>query len=529
MLIPNNPDLDFQELNRRIEAEVQRYKLDTRERSLPAFDASPAEVYDRPYQWMELIQLDDEALMRAAYPTLLGRKAEGSEIQQSLHQLRSGFDKFEILAALRYSPEGKAHNTEVHGLRRAKLKNTLRRIPVLGKLLLSAYSVASIESRNRYYVARLDLLSRQNQLQGDGLLASRDQFNILQAQLYAQLDLQRNQQLHLDELNSFLQSQQRDLQMHQSFLQAQQTALDAHEYAVNAQQAQLKEHQNALEQKEQEFKRLEAELNLERKTLQELRARLAHLERQPRQLAANTGADTDASVVATVAAATSGVPSSIPDSFYLAFENRFRGDAQTIRERQSYYLPILDTIAPLNTGLPLVDIGCGRGEWLNMLPERFTRIGIDLNSMNVEACIEQGLQAVQQDALIWLANQPDNSIAAVSAFHVIEHLSFEQFNTLLDQCQRVLAPGGMIIFETPNPENIVSAATHFYTDPTHIHPLPPAFTEFLVEFKGFADVAIHRLNPIPREYALHEDSEVARRCDVLFYGPQDYAVTASKS
>lgn len=508
MLIPNNPDLDFQELNRRIEAEVQRYKLDTQERALPAFDPSPAEVYDRPYQWMELIQLEDEALIRAAYPTLLGRKAERSEVHDGLHQLRSGFDKFEILAALRYSPEGNAHNAEVHGLRRAKLKNTLRRIPVLGKLLLSAYSVASIESRNRYYVARLDLLSRQNKLHNDALLTSRDQFSVQQSQLYAQLDLQQDQQLHLDELNSYLQAQQR---------------------ALDGQHAALKEQQNAFEQQAEEFKRLEAELNQERRTQQELRARLAHLERQPRQVAATASANAEASVVATVAPAASGVPSSIPDSFYLAFEHRFRGDAQVIRERQSYYLPMLDSIAPLNAGLPLVDIGCGRGEWLNMLPERFARIGIDLNSMNVEACIEQGLQAVQQDALIWLANQPENSIAAVSAFHVIEHLSFEQFNTLLDECQRVLAPGGVIIFETPNPENIVSAATHFYTDPTHIHPLPPAFTEFLVEFKGFADVAIHRLNPIPREYALNEDSEVARRCDALFYGPQDYAVTASKS
>ena len=512
MLIPNNPDIDFQELNRRIEAEVQRYKLDTRERSLPAFDPSPAEVYDRPYQWMELIQLEDEALIRAAYPTLLGRKAEAIELQQGLHQLRSGFDKFEILAALRYSPEGNAQNTEVHGLRRAKLKNTLRRIPVLGKLLLSAYSVVSIESRNRYYVARLDLLSRQNKLQSDALLASRDQFNVMQAQLYAQLDLQKGQQLHLDELSSYLQAQQR--------------ALDAHEQKLNTQKSTLKEHQGVLEETSTQLKHLEAELNQERKTQQELRARLAHLERRPRQVAASASASAD---VAPLGAEPLDVSTSIPDSFYLAFENRFRGDAETIRARQSYYLPILDTVAPLNAGLPLVDIGCGRGEWLNMLPERFARIGIDLNSMNVEACIEQGLKVVQQDALVWMANQPENSLAVVSAFHVIEHLSFEQFNRLLDECQRVLAPGGVIIFETPNPENIVSAATHFYTDPTHIHPLPPAFTEFLVEFKGFADVAIHRLNPIPREYALNEDSEVARRCDVLFYGPQDYAVTASKS
>lgn len=490
MLIPNNPDLDFQELNRRIEAEVQRYKLDTRERPLPAFDPSPAQVFDRPYRWMELIQLDDEPLLLAAYPSLLGRKAERSEIQQGLHQLRSGFDKFEVLAGLRYSPAGMAHGTEVHGLRKAKLKNTLRRIPVVGKLLLSAYAIASIEPRSRYYVARMDLLTRQHKLQNDGLAHQRDLFENQQRQLQVQ-------QLHLDELNGYLQAQQR--------------ALDSQNVAFG--------------QQTDYIKRLESDLDQQRLIQQELRARLGHLERAPRQMAA---APADSTVVATQPAASNLVPSSIPDSFYLAFENRFRGDAQTIRERQSYYLPILESIEPLNAGLPLVDIGCGRGEWLNMLPDAYARIGIDLNSMNVEACHEQGLKAVQQDALVWLAEQPENSIAAVSAFHVIEHLSFEQFNILLDQCQRVLAPGGTIIFETPNPENIISAATHFHTDPTHIHPLPPAFTEFLVEFKGFEHVEIHRLNPIPREYALNEDSEVARRCDALFYGPQDYAVTARK-
>jgi O-antigen chain-terminating methyltransferase len=476
MLIPNNPDLDFQELNRRIEAEVQRYKLDTRERQMPAFDAAPAPVFDRPYRWAELIQLDDEPLLLAAYPSLLGRKAERSEIQQGLHQLRSGFDKFQVLAALRYSPQGIAHGAEVHGLRKAKLKNTLRRIPVLGKILLSAYEIASIEPRNRYVVARLDLLTRLHKLQNDDLSHQRDQLE--------------NQRHHLDELNGHLQLQQ-----------------------------------SALAQQADTIKSLEAALHQQSLTQQELRARLGLLERAPR---AASVAPSDSAVAASAPTPSNLVPSSIPDSFYLAFENRFRGDAETIRERQSYYLPIVDKIEPLGAGLPLVDIGCGRGEWLKMLPETYARIGIDLNSMNVEACVEQGLKAIQQDALVWLAQQADNSIAAISAFHVIEHLSFEQFNTLLDQCQRVLAPGGTIIFETPNPENIITAATHFHTDPTHIHPLPPAFTQFLVEFKGFEHVQIHRLNPIPREYALHEDTEVSRRCDALFYGPQDYAVTARK-
>lgn len=460
MLIPNNPDLDFQELNRRIEAEVERYKHKAADRPLPAFNPLPSNNHDRPYSWLQLVQLEDEALVRAAFPTLLGRKAESEELQRYLNRLRSGWDKFEILAELRDSPEGVRQNTPVEGLRRARMKNRIRRIPILGKLAMTLYGLLQSEQRNRYYVARLDLLARQNRLQVSELHTLRDLSNA-----HASL---------LDD--------------HQTYAEQQSLALQ------------------------------EA-----RSVQQELRMRLQQLERQPRTVMAAPG-----EAQAVVAVPEMQHQSGIPDSFYLAFENRFRGAAETIRERQAYYLPIIDSVAPLKAGLPLVDIGCGRGEWLQQLPEHCARIGIDLNSMNVQTCLDQGLTAHQQDALVWLANQPENSLGAVSAFHVIEHLSFEQFNTLLDECLRVLAPGGMIIFETPTRRTSPPPrTTSGWTD--HLSPLPPAFTEFLVQFKGFDQVQIHRLQPIPEEHHVHEDSEAARRINALFCGAQDYAVVATKS
>lgn len=471
MLIPNNPDLDFQELNRRIEAEVKRYRLDNNERPLPAFNPSPADLYDQTYAWSGLIQLDDEALIVAAYPTLLGRKGQPEELRQGLQQLRSGVDKFQVLAALRYSPEGQAQNAEVFGLRRAHLKNMIIRIPLLGHLLVRVHALVSAPARHSDYMARMNLLSRQHKLQADGLVAHKD-----------------------------LMQQQFD---------TQQKALAAQE---QTQQLQAQ----AVEQ-------LKAELQQARQVEQELRMRLSHLERVPIHPSSSPKtADSEA------VSPSNAVHDRLPESFYLAFENRFRGDAETIRSRLSYYLPLLENVTPLQSGLPLVDIGCGRGEWLQMLAPSYQRLGLDLNAMNVETCTTQGLEAIQQDALLWLANQADSSLAVITAFHVIEHLTFEQFNVLLDQCLRTLAPGGLVIFETPNPENLIVAAANFYTDPTHLHPLPPAFSEFMLQFKGFDQVAIHRLNPIPREFALNEDSEVSRRCDALFYGPQDYAVTASK-
>lgn len=464
MLIPNNPDIDFVELNRRIETEVQRYQQDGNRRSLPPFNPAPPHAHDQPYAWSALVQLDDETLVKAAFPSLLGRKAKASEAAEWLTQLRSGTDRFEFLATLRYSPEGKRQGVPVQGLRRARIRSALRHTPVLGKLLANAYGWIKSDARHRYYLARFDLHSRQLEQQNKALAASEA---VLRQTIEAQ----------------------------------QATIMELQDLLETKHARQLQEHYRAQ---------------------QELRSRLSHLERNSirpaaaHQEAANTLPDSPASSI-------------VPDSFYLAFENRFRGDAETIRARLAYYLPIIDSIAPLVEHLPLVDIGCGRGEWLKMLPDTTKRIGIDLNSMNVQACHELELEAVLADGLTWLSQQPNDSLAAVTAFHVIEHLTFEQFNTLLDECMRVLAPGGMVIFETPNPENLVSAATHFHTDPTHLHPLPPAYTEFMLEYKGFTTVQVHRLNPIPSEYALVEDSEVARRCNALFYGAQDYAVTAQKN
>jgi O-antigen chain-terminating methyltransferase len=477
MLIPNNPDIDFEELNRRLAEELARYHSEGQTRNLPLFDpAPPANALGLPMSWERLVTLEDDALVRAAYQFLLGRPADPAGAAHWGSQLRRGIDKFEVLATLRYSAEGKRHAAQTHGLRRARLKAMVRRIPVLGNMLFSLYGIARTEARHQSYTVRLRQLETQQR-----------------AQSQSQEALHRQMQHEIQTLRQLLEERNQTVQNEFGQLSAQ----------VQQQHRQVTAWQQDMDRR-----------------AQEARMRINQLESV--DSTATTTAARDKIKTALPA------PSCIPDSFYLAFENRFRGDAETIRSRLAYYLPLLDDCKPLHDGLPAVDIGCGRGEWLKMLPVTSQRIGVDLNATNIQTCMEQGLDAVQDDALNWLARQPKDSLALISAFHVIEHLSFEQLNMLLDHCQRVLAPGGMIIFETPNPENLVSAATHFYTDPTHVHPLPPAFTEFMVQYKGFQETRIHRLNPIPREYALNEDSEVARRCDVLFYGPQDYAVTAIK-
>ncbi|MBW5413099.1 class I SAM-dependent methyltransferase [Pseudomonas sp. MAG002Y] len=497
MLRPNNSQIDFKELNARIAATLEHYQQ-AQPQLLPRFDPS-ARPAPKPLTWNEVIGLEDEELLKAAYLYLLGRPIDKPGLDHYLERLRIGEDKFEILAQLSQSSEGKAHNASAPGLRRAQLKLRLRRWPVIGKVALWVMGLLASESRHRVNNSRFNYITR-TALHHAGVLSQQNQRLIEQQQHLTKQDYR------LGDLHKAL-----------ADLQIEQTQLD-------------QRFQQRAEKSEQQAHLLGQRLEQALRINQELRARLADLEsKQTASSSVSTNLDDKQREKLSKDEVQTNLPaSSIPDSFYLAFENRFRGSEEDIAQRLSYYLPIIEKNVALQEGYPLIDIGCGRGEWLKLLPESVKRLGVDLNTTNVKACLEQGLQAHHADALIWLAQQQDESLGAVSAFHVIEHISFEQLNQLLDICMRKLAPGGMILFETPNPENLVSGTTHFWTDPTHIHPLPPAFVEFFCEFKGFDEVSIHRVNAIPAEYALIEDSEVARRCNTLFYGPQDYSVCAVK-
>lgn len=208
--------------------------------------------------------------------------------------------------------------------------------------------------------------------------------------------------------------------------------------------------------------------------------------------------------------------------FYLALEQGFRGTREQVRAKLLPYLDLLRPHGPLPAG-SVIDIGCGRGEWLQLLGEAgIAARGIDLNPINGDACRAQGLDVETGDALEFLSRQPDDSVAAVSAFHLIEHLPFPTLLALTDEILRVLAPGGLLIYETPNPENLLVATRTFWHDPTHLRPLPPELIQFLVTQRGFAAVEIRRLHPA--ESAATDSSPLA----ALLAGPRDYAVIATK-
>lgn len=183
------------------------------------------------------------------------------------------------------------------------------------------------------------------------------------------------------------------------------------------------------------------------------------------------------------------------NDFYLRLEERFRGSIDLVKQRLGVYLPLTAQVQALYPAGLAIDVGCGRGEWLTLMKEQgFTGLGIDTNADMVAVCAKQGINAECADALDRLSAIEDASVALVSGFHIAEHLPFDTLMALMQQAHRVLLPGGLLILETPNPENLDVGLWAFYMDPTHRHPIPAPLLQFLGEEAGFADNHILKLN-----------------------------------
>lgn len=227
------------------------------------------------------------------------------------------------------------------------------------------------------------------------------------------------------------------------------------------------------------------------------------------------------------------------NAMYVSFEDRFRGDRADIKQRVAVYLPMIEAAQVGTLDAPIVDVGCGRGEWLELMKERsLTARGVDLNRIMVNECRERGFEVVEADALHYLRELPDNSLGAVTGMHIIEHLPLPTLIALLDESLRVLRPGGLAIFETPNPENLVVGACNFYMDPTHRNPLPPPMVEYLVEARGFVRVEIRRwrqglqdsLQFLPAETSgATELNPLIRMAKDYYFAAPDYAVLGYKA
>jgi SAM-dependent methyltransferase len=258
---------------------------------------------------------------------------------------------------------------------------------------------------------------------------------------------------------------------------------------------------------------LEAELNVAKRDLDNLRRMSATQSRA-------TGA----------APSKSPAPAVIDDALYISLEDHFRGDKATVHQRQMEYLPYISHI--VSDQFPLIDLGCGRGEWLQVLKEHhISARGIDSNTACVAECTENGLSASLGELLDTLTQLPDASCGSITMFQVLEHLPFDVVVNVLREARRVLIPGGVFIGEVPNSETLRVGASTFWIDPTHQRPLFPAVLAFLASSVGFAEVTGKYSSPLAPtpDLAGLPDSATKTILDLhhAINGPGDFALIAT--
>lgn len=237
-----------------------------------------------------------------------------------------------------------------------------------------------------------------------------------------------------------------------------------------------------------------------------------------------------------------GAPKGHLEGFdYFLLETFYRGDRDQIRSAQEKYLRFFEGKNPV------IDIGCGRGEFLEMLVERgWDAYGIDLSRDMVLLCRDLGLDVQQEDAIEHLQSRGDEEIGGIFCSQFVEHLSAQDLIDYIELCHTKLKPGGILIAETVNPQCLSVFANTFYVDLTHHNPVHPRTLKFLMESIGFMRVEIEYCSFYPREHMLRklqdetgEPEELQSlvktmnfNIDALNYvlfGPQDYAAIGYKS
>ena len=507
---------------------------------------------DHRYHVNDLLRYHDRAFVHAAYRAVLKRSPSETELLRDLKRVRSGdVNKIDLLATLRFTPEGRAKGVEVDGLVFPALIRRLGQLPLLGYVIrlgiafvrlpnlvrdqreFGSYVLSQQEqiaefingvsarvSECRYEVSRLEetvskqffTLSERVETQGETITEKQKALEQQQVE-FARLASAQFSEIdrRYDALDTY--TKQRTAELLAQLTTDKQDVLAQLEKTSTAQQSALtqsiSEQRDAIAKAEDELRAEIARLILQ---LQHARSELSiqansinALSHGARQISGDVSGDTHQL-----------------DALYAALEDRFRGRRDEIKERFKVYLPYIKERAPV------VDLGCGRGEWLEILSEAGIEAhGVDTNLIQLEQCRARGLNVSDEDFLAHLQGLEDASIGAVTGFHVVEHVPLKPLITLLNETLRVLRPGGVAIFETPNPENVLVGSNYFYMDPTHRHPLPSELLEFLLESRGFEAIEILNLHPWDSARVAGE-SEVTKRFNAYFYGPMDYAIVARK-
>ncbi|MHB8800467.1 MAG: methyltransferase domain-containing protein [Thermoanaerobaculia bacterium] len=216
----------------------------------------------------------------------------------------------------------------------------------------------------------------------------------------------------------------------------------------------------------------------------------------------------------------------ISAGLYADFERAFRGAESEIRRRQDGDVALFS-----GSRLPIADLGCGRGEFLEALRARgLTGVGCDTNPVMVARCREKGLAVDEADLFGWLRGRAVDSLGGVTAYQVVEHLPADALLPFVELAVSRLAPGGRLLLETVNAESVY-AMKWFWMDLTHVRPVPAPSLGRLMEACGLRNVTIAYRSPVPREESgngVEPSDPLVAALARLVFAPQDVAVTGVK-
>ncbi|MCX6075616.1 MAG: methyltransferase domain-containing protein [Campylobacterales bacterium] len=482
----------------------------------------------------------DENFINNAYNLIFYREADTNEKNHYLSLLRSGkLSKTEIITSLYFSKEGKEQNLIILGIKKRYAIALLYKIPFLGYIAKMLFTLVTLPK----LIVRLN--SYENQLQTK---SSNETVSNLAKHLEWMIETKSSNET-VSNLAKYLESElqtkssNETLSNLEKYLELMLETKSSNETLSNLaihleSELQTKASNETLSNLS---KHLESELQTKAEINQfELYLQTVNHAKKYMKL-------TEQTMQNLIDEAKKRLPDAVFnqkelklitdeerykfDNFYIEFEDKFRGDRAEIKKRVKVYLPYIRNLPFKKEDIKSLDVGCGRGEWLELLEENgYTDArGIDLNRAMVAKSKEFGLDVKEADVIEYLSNQKDESLSFITGFHIIEHLPFEVLMRLFQESYRVLQKGGMVIFETPNPENIAVGACNFYTDPTHQNPIPPITGEFLLQQNSFTNTSILRLNLL-KEAKYIEDSSFSDVNDILFAltKEQDYAIIGYK-
>jgi 2-polyprenyl-3-methyl-5-hydroxy-6-metoxy-1,4-benzoquinol methylase len=210
-----------------------------------------------------------------------------------------------------------------------------------------------------------------------------------------------------------------------------------------------------------------------------------------------------------------------PEIDYTRFSARFRGSEEAIRKNQEIYKPYFAGLTNV------LDIGCGRGEFLELMRElNVNARGIDLGEESVAFCKSKGLNAEIADLFPYLSALPDGEFDGIFSSQVVEHIEPAQLPEMIRLCAAKLRRGGLLAIETPNPECLAIFASYFYLDPTHTRPVPHPLIDFYMGESGLGGSVLHKLSPALEQWP--SLGELPKEFREQFFGGMDYAILGRK-